>query len=88
MLAKDRRCSLKMKETKKRVKSGKKNSAYVNRNHRYSCISCYASGYIAESAVPSDIDIAHKCDKPGLDSCYDLGLQAGLFDGYQYHGQL
>ncbi len=45
-----------------------------------------ARGYIAESAVPFDIDIAHKCDKPGLDRCYDLGLQAGLFDGYQYHG--
>lgn len=45
-----------------------------------------ASGYIAQSALQSDIDIAHKCDKPGLDSCYNLGLQAGLFDGYQYHG--
>jgi hypothetical protein len=47
-----------------------------------------ASGYIAESAVPFDIDIAHSCDKSGLDRCYDLGLQAGLFDGYQYHGHL
>jgi hypothetical protein len=46
------------------------------------------NGYIAESAVPFDIDIAHKCDKPGLDRCYDLGLQAGLFGGYQHHGHL
>jgi hypothetical protein len=82
-----------MKETKKRVpeytKSGTKKTALMLIAIIVILVfPANASGYIAESAVPSDIDIAHKCDKPGLDSCYDLGLQAGLFDGYQYHGQL
>jgi hypothetical protein len=30
------------------------------------------------------IDQGHKCDKPGLPSCYNLGYKGGLIDGQQH----
>jgi hypothetical protein len=84
-----------LKDYRVNNKGTREEEAFINSNAKnhyqkeyYIIDNRFASGYIAESAVPFDIDIAHKCDKPGLDRCYDLGLQAGLFDGYQYHGHL